>query len=71
MLQKTIVASLFWIPIKTFSIEVILDKAFWVEVLLQEIVLNWPIISSTFGFMLGRAMGRVFLSSYPTPIFQV
>ena len=44
MLQKTFVESLFGIPIKTFLIEVLSWKAFWLEALLQKAVPNWPIV---------------------------
>ena len=41
MLQKTFVKSLFQILIKTFMIEAMKMKTFWLESLLQEALSNW------------------------------
>ena len=40
MLQKTFVKSLFWISIKTFTIEVLQVKTFWLETLLKKALSN-------------------------------
>ena len=47
MLQKTLVEPFFQIPIKTFFIEVLLVKAFWLKALLQEAMSNRTLVGET------------------------
>ena len=63
MLQKTLVESFFWIPIKMYLVKAPLGKTFWLKALLQEATPNWPKIVSwknNFNFK-NRVIKKLFL----------